>query len=73
MSQMIEDIIFILDCRVFLDVLEIFEEDCFLLRSSWKFLPSGFLPSGFLPLSHLVSFFFARLTWINRNVGGKPF
>ena len=29
---------------LFLDVLEIFAEDCFLLRSFWKFLPSGFLP-----------------------------
>ena len=30
--------------RVFLDIFEIFAEDCFLLRSFRKFLPSGFLP-----------------------------
>ena len=29
---------------VFLDIFEIFAEDCFLLRSFRKFLPSGFLP-----------------------------
>ena len=28
----------------FLDIFEIFAEDCFLLRSFRKFLPSGFLP-----------------------------
>ena len=35
---------FLLDFKVFLDIFEIFAEDCFLLRSFRKFLPSGFLP-----------------------------
>ena len=35
---------FLLDFIVFLDIFEIFAEDCFLLRSFRKFLPSGFLP-----------------------------
>ena len=35
---------FLLDFRLFLDIFEIFVEDCFLLRSFRKFLPSGFLP-----------------------------
>ena len=35
---------FLLDFKVFLDILEIFAEDCFLMRSFRKFLPSGFLP-----------------------------
>ena len=44
-SQKIEDITFILAFRVvFLDIFEIFAEDCFLLRSFRKFLSSGFLP-----------------------------
>ena len=30
--------------KYFLDIFEIFAEDCFLLRSFRKFLPSGFLP-----------------------------
>ena len=34
----------LLDFIVFLDIFEIFTEDCFLLRSFRKFLPSGFLP-----------------------------
>ena len=34
----------LLDFIVFLDIFEIFAEDCFLLRSSRKILPSGFLP-----------------------------
>ena len=33
-----------LDFIVFLDIFEIFAEDCFLPRSFRKFLPSGFLP-----------------------------
>ena len=41
--QKIEDITS-LDFRVFLDIFEIFAEDCFLLRSFRKLLPSGFLP-----------------------------
>ena len=45
-SQQIEDVTFtgLLDFRVFLDILEIFAEDCFLLRSFRKFLPSRFSP-----------------------------
>ena len=34
----------LLDFIVFLDIFEIFAEDCFLPRSFRKFLPSGFLP-----------------------------
>ena len=34
----------LLDFIVFQDIFEIFAEDCFLLRSFRKFLPSGFLP-----------------------------
>ena len=34
----------LLDFTVFLDIFEIFAEDCFLLRGLRKFLPSGFLP-----------------------------
>ena len=34
----------LLDFKVFLDIFEIFAEDCFLLRSFRKFLFSGFLP-----------------------------
>ena len=41
----IEDITLV-DFIVFLDIFEIFAEDCFLLRSFRKFLPSGFLPSS---------------------------
>ena len=33
----------LLDFIVFLDIFESFAEDCFLLRSFRKFLPSGFL------------------------------
>ena len=33
-----------MDFIVFLDIFEIFAEDCFLLRSFRKLLPSGFLP-----------------------------
>ena len=33
----------LLDFREFLDIFEIFAEDCFLLKSVRKFLPSGFL------------------------------
>ena len=43
-SEDLEDITFTLDFIVFLDIFEIFAEDCFLLRSFRKFLPSGFLP-----------------------------
>ena len=43
MSQKIEDIT-LQDYRVFLDIFEIFAEDCFLLRGCQKFLLSGFLP-----------------------------
>ena len=42
-SQKIQDITFTTDFRVFLDIFEIFAEDCFLLRSFRKFLPSEFL------------------------------
>ena len=42
-SQKIEDII-LLDFKVFLDIFEIFAEECFLLRSFRKFSPSGFVP-----------------------------
>ena len=42
-SQKIEDITFTLDFRVFLDMFEIFTEDCFLPRSFRKSFPSGFL------------------------------
>ena len=42
--QKISQISLLLDFKVFLDIFEIFTEDCFLLRSSRKFLPSGFLP-----------------------------
>ena len=35
--------------KVFLDILDIFAEDCFLLRSFRKFLPSGFLPFSCFP------------------------
>ena len=43
-SEDFSDLTFLLDFIVFLDIFEIFAEDCFLLRSFRKFLPSGFLP-----------------------------
>ena len=43
-SEDFSDITFTLDFKVFLDIFEIFAEDCFLLRRFRKFLPSGFLP-----------------------------
>ena len=42
--QKISQISLLPDFRVFLDIFEIFAEDCFLLRSFQKFLPSGFVP-----------------------------
>ena len=42
--QKISQISLLLDFIVFLEIFEIFAEDCFLLRSFRKFLPSGFLP-----------------------------
>ena len=42
--QKISQISLLLDFIVFLDIFEIFAEDCFLLRSFRKILPSGFLP-----------------------------
>ena len=39
-----EEISLLLGFIAFLDIFEIFAEDCFLLRSFRKFLPSGFLP-----------------------------
>ena len=42
--QKISQISLLLEFKVFPDIFEIFAEDCFLLRSFRKFLPSGFLP-----------------------------
>ena len=42
-----KDITFTLDFIVFMDIFEIFAEDCFLLRSFRKFLS----PLGFYPLA----------------------
>ena len=43
-SQKIEDITFTLEFRVFLDIFEIFTEDCFLMRSIRRLSPLGFYP-----------------------------
>ena len=54
-SQKIEDITLTLFfcLSIFLDIFEIFAEDCFLLRSFRKSLPSGFLPlSRFQQIVH---------------------
>ena len=43
-SEDFSDLSLLLDFIVFLDIFEIFAEDCFLPISFRKFLPSGFLP-----------------------------
>ena len=43
-SQKMEKISLLLEFRIFLDIFKIFAEECFLLGSFRKFLPSGFCP-----------------------------